>query len=170
MCNGVLARLKDDHEYFARFFRAIEHECEILETGERSNYPRLSAIVAYLGATALPRHHALEDVMFCSIVKAMPNFREDVYDLSEDHETSKREFRIFAQSVARADDSFPEAARSFVANERGHFISEEEILFPFAATVLSAEQWQQLLKSLDILADEEHPTVAPEFIRDILSP
>jgi hypothetical protein len=40
--------------------------------------------------------------------------------------------------VEREDKSFIEPARSFVANERGHFIAEEEIVFPYAAKSFAA--------------------------------
>src|SRR4051812_7375697 len=118
MCHDVLTYLRDAHEHFERFFKAIEHECSDVEFGGKCDHPRLAAIAAYLAGHALPRHHALEDAMFFNIVKSMPRFRTDVYDLTEDHESSKREFGMFAKAVAGAGAHLLEAARSFVANER----------------------------------------------------
>jgi hemerythrin-like domain-containing protein len=170
MCDGVLNRLRDDHKRFERFFKAIEHECSKAEADGHFDHPRLLAIACYLGEQALPCHHALEDAMFFNIVKLEPRFRTDVYDLPEDHESSKREFQLFEKSVNAADGRFSEAARSFVANERGHFISEEEVLFPFAAKTLTQKQWNDLSVSLAILEQENHPAPSSAPIKDLLTP
>jgi len=170
MCNPVLARLREEHVRFERFFQAIEQECSRAESGGEVDRRRLAAISTYLGEGTLPRHHTLEDAMYLSFTRMMPSFRQDVYDLPEDHEASKREFKIFQKALATMDTRFPEAARSFVANERGHFISEEEILFPFAAKTLTAADWERLSASLAIFVQEEAATGGLAEIRDLLTP
>jgi hemerythrin-like domain-containing protein len=141
MCHEILARLREDHKRYERFFRAIDEICDRAESGNTINRLRLKAIAAYLGEYALPAHHALEDAIFAQIVRVFPHFQEEMYDLIEDHETCKREFQIFERALELEDFEFVEPARSFVANERGHFIAEEEIIFAYAVKHLSSDQW-----------------------------
>ncbi len=169
MTNDVLERLRGDHRRCERFFRAIEDECAHLESGKPANMPRLKAIAEYLGKYAFPRHHALEDAIFSELVKRLPNFRVDIFDLPEDHHTSKQEFISFVIAVGRGNGEIAETARSFVANERSHFISEEEIVFRYAAKYLTREQWALLGKSLHIVESEDGRPPALEPIADLLA-
>lgn len=169
MTSDVLERLREDHRRCERLFRAIEHECARLESGKVADMPRLQAIVDYLGKYAFPRHHALEDAIFNELVKRLPNFRLDIFDLPEDHHTSRQEFINFMLAVGKEDDNLAETARSFVANERSHFISEEEIVFRYAEKCLTAEQWSVLSESLHIVESEDGRPPALEQIADLLA-
>jgi len=169
MTNDVLERLRADHARCERFFRAIEEQCARLDAGKPADLPRLRAIADYLGKSMFPRHHALEDAIFAELVKRTPGFRADIFDLPEDHHTSKQEFINFTLAVEREDDDLVEKARSFVANERGHFISEEELVFRYAERHLTADQWAMLRKSLHIVAGEEGGPPVREKIADLLA-
>jgi len=169
MGNDVLGRLRGDHARFERFFQAIEAECSRLEEGQAANMPRLKAIAAYLGNSAFPRHHALEDAIFAQIVKRVPRFRGDIFDLPEDHHTSQQEFVNYLLAVERGDADLAETARSFVANERGHFISEEEIVFRYAEKCLTAEQWDGLRESLRMIESEEARPDKLDLIVDLVT-
>lgn len=141
MCHRVLTRLRDDHGRFELLFSTIERECDADEAGQTINHGRLKAIAAYFGTRALPLHHAIEDAIFTHLLGYFPSFREEIYDLLDDHIQSKREFDGFLVAVETVTQNFVEAARSFVANERGHFISEEEVFFPYAEKTLTTEEW-----------------------------
>lgn len=169
MTNDVLQRLRDDHRRCERLFCAIEEECSRLESGTPADMPRLKAIADYLGKCCFPRHHALEDAIFTELVKRLPNFRADIFDLSEDHHASKQEFINFMFAVAHEDDDLAETARSFVANERGHFISEEELVFRYAEKYLTPEQWATLRQSLHIVESEECRSRALEQSADLFA-
>lgn len=168
MRNEILVRLTGEHARFERFFRAIEEQCSRLEAGQQADVPRLKAITSYLAKFAFPRHHALEDAIFAQIVKRMPRFRVDIFDLPEDHHTSKQEFINFCLALERGDDDLAETARSFIANERGHFISEEEIVFQYAHNNLTAEQWSELQKGLQIVESENGRPQNLDLIADLL--
>lgn len=169
MRHEILERLKGDHVRFERLFRAIEEQCSRLEAGQPADLARLRSITDYLGKFALPRHHALEDAIFAQIVKRMPRFRTDIFDLPEDHHTSKREFINFCTAVERGDDDLAELARSFVANERGHFIAEEEIVFHYASKHLTAEQWDELRAGLRVVESEGIRPEKSDLIADLLT-
>ncbi|MGE4063217.1 MAG: hemerythrin domain-containing protein [Rhodospirillaceae bacterium] len=169
MRNEVLERLTGDHARFERFFRAIEEQCARLDAGKPADVPRLKAIVSYLAKFAFPRHHALEDAIFAQLVKRMPNFWVEIFDLPEDHHTSKQEFMNFMLAVERGDDDLADTARSFVANERGHFISEEEIVFRYARKHLTADQWAELREGLRIIESEDGHPQNVDLIADLLA-
>jgi len=147
MCNEVLTRLRDDHGRFERLFVEIENQCAATENGAPVNATYLSAIVAYLREYALRLHHALEDAIFAKLLEKQPHFLE-IYDLAEDHRACRREFEAFALAAIPVDDNFTDLARSYVGNERAHFIAEEEVFFPYAQRLLLDEQWQALQASL----------------------
>lgn len=169
MNDDLLERLRRDHGRFERFFRAIEQECSHLDAGKPADMPRLKAITTYLGKCAFPRHHALEDAIFAQLVKRLPNFRADIFDLPEDHHTSKQEFLNFMRAVETSDNDLADTARSFVANERGHFISEEEVIFRYAAKYLAADQWQTLRDGLRTAGSERERPDALEPIADLFA-
>lgn len=151
MKNDLLGRLYEDHGRFGRFFQAIEEQCVCCECGKPVDRRRLEAICTYLGE-CLPPHHALEDDIFAQLGRKFPGFRDEIFDLLEDHQIGRREFKIFASTVEMGNGGFAEAARSFVANERGHFIAEEETVFRYAAKYLGADQWHALRESAPVLS------------------
>jgi len=142
MCD-ILMRLREDHVRFERLFRAIEYECSNLERGAVYNHLRLTEAAAYLHCQ-MPAHHALEEDIFVQIVKMLPTFCEDIYDLLKDHQVSKLMFKSLARAVSLNDGNIAGCAGLFITNERAHFIAEEEIIFPHAVKYLSIHHWRRL--------------------------
>lgn len=140
MQNDVLTRLHADHARFERLFRVIEDEGARLELGHAVDMPRLKSFVTYF-SHEFARHHGLEDAIFAELLKCRPQFREEIFDLFEDHQVSQAEFKRLSDAIDRGNGDLAETIRSFVANERGHFISEEETLLRYAAQYLTEEQW-----------------------------
>lgn len=130
---------------------------------------RLRAINAYLSKYALPRHHAFEDAIFAQIVKHVPHLRTDIFDLVEDHHASRRELRNFVRAVENGAGDIAQVARSFIAHERAHFISEEEIIFRFAAIYLTSDQWRALEENKSIDSGEKSLPPNLEPIADLLA-
>jgi len=163
MCNILQGRLKDDHHRFECLFAELERQCAAKEELRPVQWPKVHAIVNYLGCGALLFHHALEDAIYAKLLERQPRFR-DIYDMAEDHRQSWREFERFAAAVSVAREDLVDVTRSFVGNERGHFISEEEIFFPYALRSLRDEDWESLERSVsgtELLApDIKDPIVA----------
>lgn len=166
MCNLLLTRLKQDHRRFECLFAELERQCNAKGAGGLLDPQILHAIAKYLGDGALLFHHALEDAIYAKLLQNRPRFRE-IYDLSADHRQSWREFEWFGSAVAGSIDEPVEATRSFIGNERGHFISEEEIFFPEAAKHLQPEDWRSLERSVPatelLAADDVDETIARFF-------
>lgn len=146
MCDILLGCLKDDHRRLEYLFLELEHQCAAKEEGRSVDLIVLRAIVDYLGDGALLFHHALEDAIYIELMHTHPRFCE-VYDLAEDHRASWREFERLKTAVSGSGEDLIEAIRSFIGNERGHFISEEEIFFPYARAFVQNEDWLRLERS-----------------------
>jgi hemerythrin-like domain-containing protein len=167
MKNQVLARLHEDHARFDQFFAAIEDQCSRLETGLPADMPRLKAIIEYLGRQEFPRHQALEEAIFAKLLARRPHFREDIFDLTEDHKVSQRQFTRLVRAVESGNETLMGAARSFVANERGHFISEEETLFHAAGQYLSENDWHQLSEGVKAEGNRPAPMGERELAAEL---
>ena len=172
MCDILRGRLIDDHRRLECLFVELERQCKAKEECRPIDLPILQSIAHYLGDGALLFHHALEDAIYAKLLHNHPRFRE-IYDLAEDHRQSWREFERFLAAVAGAGEGLAEATRSFIGNERGHFISEEEIFLPYAAKFLTREDWQSLERSVPaaelLAADVNDPMVARLFQEGRLS-
>lgn len=138
----LLEHLTKGHKRFERLFKELERQCDATQSG-LLDPKTLHAIAQYLGSGALLFHHALEDAIYAKLLQYQPRFRE-IYDLAADHRQSMREFEWFGSAVSGSEEDPFEATRSFIGNERGHFISEEEIFFPQAAKCLQSEDWRSL--------------------------
>lgn len=165
MCNLLLDRLKQDHKRFECLFKELERQCDGKGSG-LLDPQTLYAIAKYFGGGALLFHHALEDAIYAKLLQNQPRFRE-IYDLAADHRQSWCEFEWFGAAVSESKEDPVEATRSFIGNERGHFISEEEIFFPQAAKCLRSEDWESLERSVPaaelLAADDTDATIARLF-------
>lgn len=147
----VLDGLCEQHRLFERLFVAIESACAQMQTSKALDVARLEAMRWYLSGEGR-RHHEIEDRIFTVLLARLPQFSEDIYDLRDDHEQSGLEFSAFARTLdaLKADDTpqsreaFCDSAEAYIANERGHFISEEELFFPYAVRNLSSDDWAAL--------------------------
>lgn len=149
--NPVLSQLRTEHERFESLFAEIERECDIAGGGGNVALERLESICEDLRAGALGSHHTLEDRIYAVLIARLPRFGDDIYDLREDHRQSWREFEFFVAAVRAVRAGAPgcsnqllDAAHSYIANERGHIIAEEELFFPYALQYLRAEEWDAL--------------------------
>ena len=167
MCTDVITLLKDDHRRFAGLFLEIANQCDRAEDGVPVDNAILNAIVSFLRDRALPVHHALEEAIFIMLLRNFPQIRE-IYDLAEDHQQSNREFDAFVDAVTSTKDSFVDVARSYIGNERAHFIAEEEVLFPYAKRYLRQDQWNDLkntLRTINPNATEPLDPVIARFLQ-----
>ena len=122
-----------------------------MEANTAFDLANVKAIVWYLTEYAERVHFVLEERIYALLLKYLPGFGRDIYDLSEDHEEIARDFTFFTESAAKletnepgAERAFIERARDYIANERGHIIAEEELFFPYAKEYLNADQWSKL--------------------------
>jgi hemerythrin-like domain-containing protein len=171
MCDILLGRLKDDHRRLEHLFLELERQCAAKEGGRPIDLLVLRAIVDYLGDGALLFHHALEDAIYMELVHTLPRFRE-IYDLAEDHRASWREFERLKTAVSGPGEELVEAIRSFIGNERGHFISEEEIFFPYARAFVRNEDWLRLERSApaaELLSVDVRDSIVARLFREGLA-
>lgn len=172
MCNFLLGRLKDDHKRFECLFGELERQCAKKEAGHAVDTSTLEAICGHLRNRTLLFHHALEEAIYARLVQIQPRFR-DVYDLTEDHRRSWREFDRFATVVSNVQANFVTATLSFISNERGHYILEEEIFFRHAGKFLLRGDWQDLEQSKaasELMADSACDPIVAGLLQNAMQP
>lgn len=174
MYQDVLARLLDDHRDFERLFAAIEDQYGDEARPAKLDVSKLEAVRWHLAAHAF-RHHAVEDRMNAMLLRHLPRFGAEIYDLREDHDQTAIEFEAFSRAVdglraglPESIETFCDSARAYIANERGHFIAEEELFFPYAAQHLKEEDWAELKANAPPPAPAPDNAVWSATLRDIL--
>lgn len=153
MTSPVLTHLREDHGRFERLFAEVERQCAALEGGATADVARLRAIAWYFVEYGCRRHNAAENTIFFVLVGRLPTYGRDIYDLVADHRMSSAQAERFAEAVATLKEATQETngafvvfARGYVGNERGHFISEEELFFPYAERHIERTQWDEIEK------------------------
>jgi len=148
----VLAMLREDHIGFERAFGEIER-LVTAKSADSSEGKRMEELVWYLVKHAKSFHQDVEELIYYSLLERVPHFSDDIYPVAADHRECIRRGKALAAAIqvvgpdARLYGSaLEEAAYSYISHERGHFIAEEELFYPFAQRYLRAEQWEKIRK------------------------
>jgi len=178
MCNAVLARLREEHGRFELLFAETERQCAAIEVRDEMAVLTLTAIAWYFtDGTQKKAHQALENRLAELVLEHVLGFAQDIYDVDKDHQTSRKRATAFADSLKTlagdpigAQKGMVRTARAFIGHERGHFMSEEEILFPYALRYLtpgeSAElQRQSEAQHWDVIDHPEHAPILRTLLR-----
>jgi len=152
MGDQVLRALREDHVRFERAFREIEGQMSASATTSFAG-DRLGEIVSYLVKHAKSFHQDVEELIYYSLLECLPQFSDDIYPVAADHRECDRRGKVLAAAIQTVGpdtrlygSALEEAARSYISHERGHFIAEEELLYPFAQRYLRADQWEKIRK------------------------
>ena len=139
----------EEHMYFNRLLRLLQHEVEVFSTAEVPNYPLMLDIISYLRDYADQYHHQREDEVFRRLALRCPEQRPTLARLQQEH-------RIIAQAgtalmrlleevqsdavVSRAEIEV--AAATYLVYYGNHIGNEEEEILPLAARTLSDDDWK----------------------------
>jgi len=150
MGDSVLATLRDDHVKFERAFLEIERQVAA-RSAESPDGKRMEELVWYLVKHAKSFHQDVEELIYYSLLERMPQFSDDIYPVAADHRECDRRGKMLAAVIQKANPGAPEyglelrgAAQAYISHERGHFIAEEELFYPFAQRHIRADQWQKI--------------------------
>jgi hemerythrin-like domain-containing protein len=115
-------------------------------------------------------HHKEEDVLFGAL--GGPETGGAVEMMLDEHQAARlltRGMRDAARRLEAGDDTARAAvvtnARRYVALLRDHIVKEDEMLFPMADEMLSAEQQGQVMQGIERIEGEEDAAGAPEKFR-----
>jgi hemerythrin-like domain-containing protein len=176
MCNGVLVRLREEHERFEQLFAETERLCTAIEVRGEIGVLSMKAIAWYFTEGAQNTlHQALEDRLSNIVLEHVPGFALDIYDLHQDHQKSRKWAAAFANALdALTDDPYEaqksvvRTARAYIGHERVHYMSEEEILFPYAQRHLTPGEWAELRRQSeerDVIVHPEHAAILRTILR-----
>jgi len=140
--------LQRDHVNFARLLNVLERQIDIALTTGQPSIELVKLIFLYFREYARQVHHPKENLIYSALLLHKPKDAEQIFDVVANH----RDLSERMEAVERAVDGFHigtpasitifcHLARKFIEDERAHIIDEETWLYPTAARVLNAEEW-----------------------------
>jgi hemerythrin-like domain-containing protein len=155
--------LKEEHELILQALDALERKVTSLESGAAPDRAYFDRAVEFLRTFADRCHHGKEeDLLFKKMVnRGFPLHGGPIAVMLSEHETGRAFIRGIAEGAA-ALGTDPGAAKRIVENGRGyigllraHINKENNILFPMADNVLTAEDQEHLGKEFERFETEE---------------
>lgn len=137
-----------DHVRFARLLDGLDEELARFHAGGTPDYDRMHDIVRWLREYSDTSHHPREDVAFERLAARDPSLRLPVNRLMQEHRVIAHAGqalleRLDAAAVGsyepRAD--IEAAAATFLVYYRNHLSTEEALILPRAAELLSDADW-----------------------------
>ena len=155
--------LKEEHELILQALDALEKKVAALEAGAAPDRTYFDKAVEFLRSFADRCHHGKEeDLLFKAMVhRGFPQHGGPIAVMLSEHETGRAFIRGIAEGAA-ALGTDPGAAKQIVENGRGyigllraHINKENNILFPMADNVLTAEDQKHLGKQFERFEKDE---------------
>lgn len=155
--------LKEEHELILQALDALEKKVTALESGAAPDRAYFDRAVEFLRSFADRCHHGKEeDLLFKAMInRGFPQHGGPIAVMLSEHETGRAFIRGIAEGAA-ALGTDPGAAKRIVENGRGyigllraHIDKENNILFPMADNVLTAEDQEHLGKEFERFETEE---------------
>lgn len=139
----------EEHMYFNRLLRLLQHEVEGFSTAEVPNYPLMLDIISYLRDYADQYHHPREDEVFRRLALHRPDQRGPVARLQQEHRvianagTTLMRLLEEVQSDAVVSRAQVEvAAATYLVYYGNHIANEEEQILQLAGQTLSEADWK----------------------------
>ena len=163
--------LMDEHRVIERVLDALETAAGALERGQpvRPGF-FLDAAEFIAGFADGCHHHKEEDVLFGAIVASgMPADQGPIPVMLMEHEQGRAFTRNIRAAAGRLAEGDAAAARQVVANAKGyvallrdHIAKEDEVLFPMADQMLSADRHDAVLRDFARIEREDATAGAHE--------
>lgn len=146
-----VAQWHEEHMYFNKLLRMLQHEIDVFATGETPAYHRMLDIISYLRDYSDQYHHPREDEAFRRLQLRCPDRELPISRLRQEHRIiahagealrSLLEEAVDDAMVLRAEIEV--AAATYLVYYGNHIAQEEEDILPRAATYLTDEDWQAI--------------------------
>lgn len=139
----------EEHMYFNRLLRLLQHEVEVFATAGVPNYPLMLDIISYLRDYADQFHHPREDEVFRRLAQRCPEQRGTVARLQQEHRVIANAgttlMRLLEEVESDAVISRSEvevAAATYLVYYGNHIANEEEEILQLAGRTLTEEDWK----------------------------
>jgi len=156
-------QLREEHEGIKLMLAILGKFCDMLGAGEKVNPNHAEGMLEFFQVFADKCHHGKEEnLLFKAMVdRGFPRQAGPIAVMLHEHETGRAFIRGIAEAAA-ALGTDPGAVRRVVENGRGyiellrgHIHKENNILFPMADNVLSAEDQERLGEEFERFETEE---------------
>jgi hemerythrin-like domain-containing protein len=147
------ADLRDEHEVILRALAVLERVSARLASGRPVSEPALADLVQFLQTFADRCHHGKEEDQLFPAMRAK-GLGDPLAVFLEEHEEGRRYLRTLATGASGAERAA--AARRYAALLHDHIERENEVLFPMADGLFTAEEHAALARAYE---DVEHRVV-----------
>jgi hemerythrin-like domain-containing protein len=152
--------LRKEHEGILLMLHILEAVSQKIRQGDRIAPDKLDKIVEFLSVFADRCHHGKEeDFLFPALeASGIPNKGGPIGVMLDEHKMGrslianlKESADLYRSGEEKASANFASAAGKYVELLRQHILKENNILFPMADNVLSAESDKELFSSFESL-------------------
>jgi hemerythrin-like domain-containing protein len=145
--------IRDEHRSIAAILHGMEFLVQKIRARKKKVDPRVfHAMLYYLDTFSERIHHPKEDrFLFKAMRERSAEADTHIADLEEEHARGEDALRRLAQCLIRYEEggerefpAFEREVENFVRNYRDHMRKEEDVVFPLAERLLSAQDWQAI--------------------------
>jgi len=167
--DSALSMIRDEHRSIA----AVLHALGLLlgqssPEGRSPDFRILRGAIYYLRAFPETLHHPKEEeFLFSGLRVRAPELTQTLDDLEREHAAGAAQLQRLADAVeayalnpASAPVALREAYEAFAVAQRQHIATEERIVLPAAAQLLTGEDWNRIAEAFGRNVD-------PRFDRDV---
>ncbi len=156
--------LKHEHQVILLVLGAAEREAQSIQDGGAIHAEMVADMVDFFRSFADACHHAKEEkLLFVKLgERGMPAYSGPVAVMLQEHEEGRRLVRSVAEALPAARDGDPAAValvrdnlRTYAEFLRAHIAKEDNILFPMADRLLSAQDQRDLSEAFSRVEAEE---------------
>jgi hemerythrin-like domain-containing protein len=160
MMAASLAVWHAEHVNFARLLDVLEEQVAEFHQGERPDYALMSDILYYMQNFADRVHHPPEDVAYARLAERDPGVQLLVNRLLQEHRviaTAGEELlnclKEIAEDVLAPRSHLEAATATYLVYYRHHLATEERVVMPRAAQVLTEEDWTAVAAAVPVYPD-----------------
>jgi hemerythrin-like domain-containing protein len=156
--------LKQEHQIILRVIAAAEREVEKIGRTGKVDAERVDKIIDFLRNFADRCHHAKEeDILFVMMQeKGMPADSGPIFVMLREHEENRKNVAAMAAALPKAtagEESAVAAVKDnlaeYAARLKSHIAKEDNVLYPMADRLLSADDQRKLAEAFDKVEKEE---------------
>ena len=158
MANEIF-KLRKEHLNFKKMLNLLEEQLDLLHKGEEPDYQIMADILCYMIEYSDVSHHPREEVIFSLLVERDSSARNEVAEITKQHETigeagsnfyKKLENLINSESEIMQLEEIETPGRTYVSILRFHMEKEEQSLFTMAEKLFNDEDWRKIRSDIHI--------------------
>lgn len=159
--------LSSEHRVIESMLTVLERICQKAEEAGKLDREDATSVVTFIRMFADKCHHGKEEGQLFPAMEAkgVPCESGPIGVMLSEHEQGRLFVRGMAENLESATTGDHSALRSFVENAlsyvlllRAHILKEDNILFPMAARLMSAEEQAALLAQFEVVESDHMGT------------